>query len=111
VAAKIVVITIPASSVKAVPSAVVTGTIEAVKPRPGANEDAAGKIVRAVVSVRSTRVRCIAVVAVRAVRRRTRVNWTGCRHHCADSDADSNLRVGCSQPRRKYENSQSDRIL
>jgi hypothetical protein len=93
-------------SVEATPvvrASIITTTVEAasvvaVEPRPGAYEDAAHKVVRAVVAVRRTSVWVVPVVAVGAHR-----SWTVVSR--ADSNADNDaLRVGRSR-QRKHANS------
>ncbi len=93
----------PIEAPPVIPASIIATTVEAasvvaVEPRPGANEDAAHKVVRAVVAVRRTSVWVVPVVAVGAHRSRTIIGR-------ADSNADNNaLRVGRSR-QRKYANS------
>jgi hypothetical protein len=100
-----VMIAVPASSIETVPTAVVTAPIEAAEPRTRTDEHPTRKIIRAVVTVRGASIWCVAVVTVRAVRRRAHVNraWRG--DNCSNSDAESHahLCLGRSQPRDKYE--------
>jgi len=71
-------------------------TIVAMEPRTRADEDAARKVTRTVVSVRSARVRIISVVAVLAYWRWPHVTWP-------NSDSNPDLCVGCAS--RNHEKS------
>jgi hypothetical protein len=79
-----------------------TASIKAMEPGAGADENSANEIIRAVVPVRRACIGEIAIVAVRACRRRTDIAWTDC-------DADSNLRMG--RTCRQHENPKQNHIL
>jgi hypothetical protein len=85
VAAAIIAVAVIAATVDAV------AIVAAVEPRAGADEDAAGKVVRSIVAVWSAGVRIVAVVAVGADRRST-VDGT-----YPNSDAKPYLRVGAAR--------------
>jgi hypothetical protein len=70
-AAPAVAVTIPASTIRAMPA----GTVEAMEPWARADENAPGKVIRAVVAVRRARVRVIAIVTIGAGGRRSNVRW------------------------------------
>ena len=78
--------------------------IEAVEPGAGADEDAAGEVIRSVVAVRSASVRIVAVVTVSADWRRA----DGAVHGTY-SNGHANLCVGAS--RSKKQNSQQSSIF
>src|SRR5271167_427613 len=84
-------VTITAASVAPAASIVTMAPAAAapVIPRAGANEDSADKPARPVISVRSARVRIVAVVAIGTNRSRSNIAWAD-----AHAYADLSLRVG-----------------
>jgi hypothetical protein len=90
-------------------AAVERAPIPPMEPRPGADEDAASKVVRPVVTVRSARVRVISIVAVRAVRSRPDIRRTDPNTHRAD--AHPHLRMRCPDPCREHQKPQHKYIL
>jgi len=104
--AEVISITEPVISV--VPTAAVKrATVETVKPRPGADENASGKVLRAIVTIWGARIRVVTVVAVGADRRRPDVYRSSSHNHRPDSHANPypHLRVGSTDSRDKHERS------
>lgn len=99
----------PPTSIEARPTTPVGMTVEAVEPGPGADKDAASKVVRPIVAIRGACVRIIAVVSVRAVRRWTHVNRSN--SYPNRPDADRHLSTSRSDSRREYQQSQHESVL
>jgi hypothetical protein len=107
------IVTIPTSAIETMPSAVVPASVESVEPRPGTDKNAASKVLRAIVAVWRARVWEVAVITVRADRRRPNVNGTTTDDNRPDSHANphSHLRVGRTCARNEYKQSQYDEVL
>jgi hypothetical protein len=82
-----------------------------VEPRAGTNEHTVYKIIGTVVAVRSTRVRIISVIAVRACGCRTDIPRTGINRTNTNTDTESNLGVGGAGPRHDREKTDQNCIL
>jgi hypothetical protein len=86
----------PVVTVAVIPATVEAVAIVAVVPGAGADEDAAGEVIRSVVAVWSAGVRIVAVVAVSADWRRADGTVYG-----TYSNAHPNLRVGAARSKKQ----------